>query len=132
MSISIQTKVKEDYLHVRCKGTYTKGALLELVDQVLDRMEQENLRKALVDITELGGTPPTILERYEIGEVLAKKQGNRTIVTKIAAIGKEPIVDPNRFAETVAVNRGAFLKVFTNVTEAMDWLRKEVENKEER
>jgi len=37
-------------------------------------------------------------------------------------IGKEPMIDLERFGETVAVNRGAIGKVFTDVDEAVAWL----------
>ena len=41
----------------------------------------------------------------------------------IAVVGDEPMIDSRRFGETVAVNRGAFGKVFTDFSEAKAWLK---------
>jgi hypothetical protein len=40
----------------------------------------------------------------------------------VAYVGDEPLIDPARFGETVAVNRGALIKVTTDLNEAFAWL----------
>jgi hypothetical protein len=41
---------------------------------------------------------------------------------RLAVLGNEPIIDPNRFGEIVATNRGANVKVFTDDPMALEWL----------
>jgi hypothetical protein len=43
----------------------------------------------------------------------------------LAFLGKEPIVDPARFGEVVARNRGVNARAFTNEVEARAWLREQ-------
>jgi SOS response regulatory protein OraA/RecX len=41
---------------------------------------------------------------------------------QVAVYGRRPLIDPERFAETVAVNRGAKVKVSEQLDEALAWL----------
>ena len=41
---------------------------------------------------------------------------------QIAVYGHQPFVDPGRFGETVALNRGANVKVSERLDEARAWL----------
>ena len=41
---------------------------------------------------------------------------------RVAVFARRPLVDPDRFAETVAVNRGAKVKVSERLDEALAWL----------
>lgn len=43
-------------------------------------------------------------------------------VARFAYLLEEPVLDPNRFGETVAVNRGMLVKAFDNLEEAIVWL----------
>ena len=42
--------------------------------------------------------------------------------TKFAYVLREPVLDPQRFGETVAVNRGMFVKAFDSPEDALQWL----------
>jgi len=41
---------------------------------------------------------------------------------RMAIVGSEPYIDPDRFGETVATNRGGDVGVFTSMTDALAWL----------
>lgn len=41
---------------------------------------------------------------------------------RLAYVGKVPVIDPSRFGETVAGNRGVDVKVFDSVDDALRWL----------
>ena len=41
---------------------------------------------------------------------------------RFAYVLKEPVLDPKKFGETVAVNRGMLIRVFDNPEEALQWL----------
>ena len=68
------------------------------------------------------GSPPTTFERFEIGEAFVAMQRSKKERIICAFVGKEPMVDPERFAETVVVNRGGLLAVFTDISDAKKWL----------
>jgi len=42
--------------------------------------------------------------------------------TRFAYVLKEPLLDPDKFGETVAVNRGMSVRAFDNLEEALAWL----------
>jgi hypothetical protein len=65
--------------------------------------------------------PPTIIERYDHGKTFAQIQLKHDRRIFVGLVGKEPIIDPQRFGETVAINRGAHCKVFTNLKDGLDW-----------
>jgi hypothetical protein len=48
---------------------------------------------------------------------------------QFAYVLQEPVLDPKRFAETVAVNRGMWAKAFDNLEDALGWLRRAPANK---
>jgi hypothetical protein len=41
---------------------------------------------------------------------------------QVAVYGRQPLIDPSRFGETVALNRGAKVKVSERLDEALAWL----------
>jgi len=76
-------------------------------------------RAILIDVRELTGPRPDGMELYDLG-VLASRD---IIGMPIAFVGSEAFVDPRRFGEAVARNRGLNLRVFTDMNEALVWLR---------
>ena len=71
----------------------------------------------------MSGEPLTI-ERFLYGEFVAeavKKLGVEAIPV-FAYVLHEPVLDPMRFGETVALNRGMNLKVFDDYDSALEWL----------
>ncbi len=126
MSIDFQADIQANYVQLSCQGTFSNEALLNVFETALDIAASKGLKAVLVDIRDLDGAPPTTMERFELGVAAAKIQSNNDIRICIAVVGKEPIIDPHRFAETVALNRGAAGKVFTDIENAVAWIEKEV------
>ena len=48
---------------------------------------------------------------------------------QFAYVLKEPVLDPERFGKTVAVNRGMLVKTFDNLEDALGWLEIALANK---
>ncbi|MCX6142719.1 MAG: hypothetical protein NTZ35_05815 [Ignavibacteriales bacterium] len=88
-------------------------------------MKQRGRRisKLLIDARNVTGTI-SAMERIDFSVIVAKavfgEDGSR--IMKVAIAGNEPLVDPARFAETVAVNRGAQAEVTLDLDEALKWL----------
>jgi len=121
MSIEFQTDLKSRYAQLTCHGSYTKQELLNLFDQALNIAAESGLQAVLVDISDVEGEPNTA-ERFEVGAQFAELQLSKDTIVAIAVMGKEPMIDPERFGETVALNRCAVGKVFTDLDEAISWL----------
>jgi hypothetical protein len=80
----------------------------------------------LLDGRTITGNPGTI-ERFFYGEFAADavaKHHARSAAraTRFAYVLREPVLDPQKFGETVAVNRGMLVKVFDSLEEALHWL----------
>jgi len=113
---------KSSYVRLTCRGTYTQESLLRTLDDACILTLNKGHRSVLIDVRAVKGTPPDIYERFIIGvETVRIQRKNKTIVT-IVIVGNEPMIDPKRFGETVALNRGGIGKVFTNIGEAESWL----------
>ncbi|MDH3287404.1 MAG: hypothetical protein OEP48_06730 [Betaproteobacteria bacterium] len=115
------------YVRLPCQGTYTRDALLSVVDEAIDIAASQNRRAVLVDIRDVKGTPPDMFGRYQLGVGTAKIQREKSVLVTIAVVGNEPMIDPQRLGETVFLNRGGIGKVFTNVDEAVAWLEQRLE-----
>ena len=82
--------------------------------------------RVLIDASGVTGAP-TQDERYMLGLFVAAEQRILAAQTpprevQVAVFAHRPLVDPDRFAETVAVNRGAKVKVSERLDEALAWL----------
>jgi len=60
----------------------------------------------------------TIYQRYALAAYLTKlsKQHPDTSKIQVAVVGNPPLIDPNRFGETVALNLGLNIKVTTTIS----------------
>jgi hypothetical protein len=98
-----------------------KRAFLDMLGAVV----QYHAKKVLLDGRALKGNPEEI-ERFYYGEYAAEQTikllKEHGFVPGFAYVMNEPLRDPRRFGENVAVNRGTHLKVFASPEEALAWL----------
>ena len=121
MSIEYQAELKSQYAQLTCSGSYDKSELLDLLELALEFAADNSMQAVLVDISAVEGTPNTE-DRFELGARFAEIQLSKETIVAIAVYGREPLIDPERFGETVALNRCAVGKVFTDIDEAIRWL----------
>jgi len=93
---------------------------------MLEAVARNKVGKVLFDGRGLAGNPK-IMERFYYGEFAAQAVAKFTTrgvsrATKFAYVLEVPMLDPRRFGETVAVNRGMFVKAFDNLDDALGWL----------
>lgn len=127
MTITLQTHAEEGVLRAVASGEFllieAQGSFLE----VLDAVDRNDVNKVLIDGRQVTGNPKTI-ERFLYGEFAAdavakqSTKGGARRVPQFAYVLHEPVLDPMRFGETVAVNRGMWIKVFDNLEDALEWL----------
>jgi hypothetical protein len=104
-------------LTVVAAGEFEPAWGLSLVDRVGEAAASSPTRSVLVDATQLRAIY-TDLDRYTLGV----QMGRRWRSIPYALVADPSMIDPRRFAELVAQNRGLNGKVFTDRAEAGRWL----------
>jgi hypothetical protein len=118
---------KENYLLINLKGVFEVNSLGVVIDKVLTEVAREQYARVLLDARGVKGAP-SILERFQFATLFAanylKARAQGSIPScRFALLGEEPMVDPKRFGEKVANNRGLSVRVFLSESEAIEWLR---------
>ena len=126
MSMSLEIRAESGLLKVDAMGRFSLIEAKRTFLEVLEAVALHKTKKVLFDGRKLSGKPETI-ERFYYGEFAAQSVANYpkpgvSRATQFAYVLSEPVLDPRRFGETVAVNRGMFVKVFDSFEEALEWL----------
>ena len=127
MSMKIEIEEDEGLLRVIASGGFSMAGAVNRFLEMLDAVERTGAKKILVDGRTVSGNPE-VIERFIYGEFAAKAVarymmgGAARRMPQFAYVLHVPMRDPHRFGETVAVNRGVWIKVFGSVDEALEWL----------
>jgi hypothetical protein len=113
-------------LRVKATGKFSLAEAKRTFLEVLWAVERHEVGKVLFDGVGLKGKPGTI-ERFYFGAFAAREATqyairNRCASPEFAYVLQAPMLDPNRFGESVAVNRGMRVRVFDNLEDACGWL----------
>ena len=120
--IKTTVRVHPDYLEFGCTGIYSRAEALRVGEEAYREAARANRSAVLIDVREIKGRVPTILDRFEMGVRIARHYLESDPRIRIAVLGHEPMIHPDRFGELVARNRGADARVFTDETQARGWL----------
>jgi hypothetical protein len=104
-------------LRIAALGAFALEPTKRLFDRVAADAQRYEAKRVLLDFRGVAG-PITTMERFELGVYAAAR-----ITAKIALVGLPETID--HFGETVAINRGAKGRVFTDESEALSWLLSE-------
>lgn len=126
MDIIIEIRSESGCLHGNAMGEFSLEEAKRTFLEFLEAVARHQVKKVLFDGRRLTGDPDT-LERFYYGKfaadaVLQFKDRGVSPATQFAYVLKEPVLDPQRFGETVAVNRGMLVKTFDNLEDALGWL----------
>jgi hypothetical protein len=110
----------DNYMTLVISGEYDKNDFLSYPKLILEKCENENVDKILVDGSNLRGTNIPTMDRFFIAENIANLLRARV---KLAVVWPKEHI--NRFAETVAVNRGSSMIVVDTIDAAHQWLLSE-------
>ena len=126
MEVSFQINAERRLLIVNYSGDFSIAEAESTFLELLDTLVEHKLIKVLVDGRHLTGHPE-MLERFYYGTFVADAVNQTVTRTKCALpmfayVMEHPMLDPNRFGETVAVNRGMRVKAFENLQQARWWL----------
>lgn len=117
MKIQITFEVFDEYLKIFISGENPYDEIEEIITTIKKLADENNRTKVFLDTMNVSGLSE--MEKYFAGEQGAKILGHKIKTAVVSA--PERI---NKFMETVAVNRGARLRVFGSESEALNWLLK--------
>jgi hypothetical protein len=104
------------FIRITLSGSTNRVRRLRLLDRIFAETAARGVHRVLVDSLTTTGEISTV-ERYEFGEEAARVLGSST---KVAIVIERARAD--RFAETVARNRGGNIGIFTSEADALEWL----------
>jgi len=126
--MSLQQYMRPDsgLLRVRATGKFSLEEAQRTFLEMMEAVALHKTERVLFDGRTITGNPRT-MERFYYGEFAATtvaqyRERGMSPVTRFAYVLREPVRDPKKFGETVAVNRWMRLKVFDNLEEALEWL----------
>jgi len=116
MPDTLKVDNEKEIIEIRSYGTLTKVDMEKSIEGLMELKRKHGIDKVLIDTTKLDSVPNTI----EIFETMA----NFPHGFKVAIIidKNKAIASDIRFGETVAMNRGKNIKVFSNNSSAINWL----------
>jgi len=123
----IKITVLPRILIVSAEGEFSLEAAKSTFLDIIDAIEHNQSERVLLDGREIDGNP-TVIERFYYGEFVAdsvdrlRQSPNYEGPPTFGYVLREPMLDPLRLGETVAVNRGVSLKAFEALDEAIKWL----------
>jgi hypothetical protein len=122
MSMKLEICPDLAFLRVRAVGEFSLEEAGRTFLEMLEAVARHKVRKVLFDGRGLVGEPKT-MERFYYGEFAARAVAASAVPrTQFGYVLEEPLRDPWRFGESVAVNRGMFVKTFDNQEDALEWL----------
>ena len=121
-----KTHFESGLLSIDATGEYNSlDEVKQLFLETLEAVAQYQAQNVLFDGRTLKGKPQ-VLERFLYSEFAAKETmrvvKEHGFVPRFAYVMHEPLRDPGKFGETVALNRGMNVKVFDNLEDAFEWL----------
>jgi hypothetical protein len=104
----------------RPTGQVSIGQAADMVASAIGFARSINIRKLLVDITNLTGfEPPDLALRYFIIHEWAQVAGRSV---HVAVVARPEMIDHQKFGATVASNIGFVANAFTTEEDALIWL----------
>ena len=134
MGMTLRIDAGSSLLRVIAIGEFSLAEAERTFIEMLDAVVQHKKEKILFDGRQLTGDP-NLIQRFLYGEFAARTvaryiiKGGVPRAPQFAYVLREPVLDPRRFGETVAVTRGMWVKAFDNLEDALGWLRSAPANK---
>ena len=107
------------YLHASVTGTHTPENVARFLREVHEACMAQGLGCVLVEVNFTGPS----LATGSIYDVVSRQAPQAKVLRRVAYVDATPRQhEKKKFAETVALNRGVNVRLFTEVAEARRWL----------
>jgi hypothetical protein len=117
---------RSGYLYTGVTGDLTVAAAQDALRELFGAAARQGEPRMLIDVSRLNAVEWGPQERYEVGAFIAAQvEGMRSLFSenpRIAIYAVAPLMDPNRFTQRVAVNRGAQVRASDSLQELLSWL----------
>jgi hypothetical protein len=107
------------FVWAQLNGTWNLDELPPLLDSIRKECAARKCVLLLVDLLVLQNGEISTFERYKMGMAAASLAGG---VGRMATLARPDQIDPQRFGETVARNRGMNVRIFEDEKAALSWL----------
>ena len=115
----------DKYLSVNVSGNFSLADAKIIFTEALEMLVSKKDYRVFFDVFKVKGKITT-MDRYDLGEYAATEAINFLLKglprLSVTFYGKEPIIDPERFGELVARNRGLNIKVTSDKKEALQFI----------
>ena len=111
--------IHHGYARFAPAGFATIVSLAALLQEVMSECLRLGCTRLLVDIRSLDHPPLSTTDRYDFSQAIAEFW-DRSIL--MAMVARPEQLDPDRFGQKVAANRGVFVGAGTDEAEAIEWL----------
>lgn len=126
MTMRLSTSLDGGIFRAVAAGSFALDEAKEQFIQLLGAVADHRAAAVLFDGRELTGEPQAI-ERFLYGEFAAAAYARHKVIqgrsTRFAYVLREPVLDPRRFGESVAVSQGMEVRAFDDIATALAWLR---------
>jgi hypothetical protein len=123
--LHFETEPRRGYLYVTASGELDVAGAEVALAEMLGIAARAHQPRILLDCSRLAGEwGPD--ERYTIGSFIAAEMERRANQfperPRLAIYAVAPLMDPNRYTQTVATNRGALVRSSDSLQELLSWL----------
>lgn len=116
-----EIEIRPSYIRVSCTGTIEIDDFILALNRGLEAAARAGRKAVVMDALHVDGTLSGA-ERFVLGDSIAYAQRAHGFVAMIVVVANEPPLEPARCAETVAINRGAVGRSFTDLSDAERWI----------
>lgn len=114
--------LQDGYLLITLTGQFATEPAREVCRKGIEQARVHGVTRILCDFTTLSGLDEnrtSVMERYNTGKFVAESLPPDFLLAVLETQQQIPV---GRFAENVMVNRGAMVRVVTDLQEALRWL----------
>lgn len=122
MSITTTYEDRDGYLYIKVEGSLDIHEGMESVQEWIGEARKRGYQRVLRDVSRVqsgDAKPSELLKIHQWGAALAESLRGHCRLAVLTAPGRPSSTE---FFETVARNRGASMKFFTNLDEALEFL----------
>lgn len=126
MALTIKTELRNEYLYALIKGDFEYLSSINTTDVMLEACARHQATKVLIDYRSAVGNMNDN-ERMHYAQISVQKyqkllEEGAIKKCRFVWVGKEPLLDPKRLGESVALNMGLMVRVTSNIDDAFVWL----------
>lgn len=123
--VEFDVEPRVGYLYAKVSGSFDLAGAQVFYRRMLQIAARQRQSRMLLDCTGVTGEM-TVADRLAFGSFMAEEQqhmlGQLAEAPQVAILAVPPIMDPGRFTQTVANNRGVRMRASESLQELLSWL----------